>query len=124
MRPYIYPSPDERPVTLDHQHNPAATFHNPLGADDLQDALSLHLPGRPYEGLARGLAAEFPRPKHRLLGVRDESLVEPLVNNAPRDSEVYRGVCVLRVEQQATPRFDGHYTFKVGNPILAKSKEV
>jgi CRISPR-associated endoribonuclease Cas6 len=31
---------------------------------------------------------------------------------------------VVRIEQQATPRFGSRYTFKVGSPVLAKSKEV
>src|SRR5437762_459812 len=65
-----------------------------------------------------------PRGAHWFISFHDESLVEPLVNTALRDPEVCCGMRVVRIEQQATPRFGTRHTFKVGSPVLAKSKEV
>lgn len=124
MRLHFYLSPNERPVPFDYQHYLTGAFHKWLGANDLHDRLSLYSLSWLYEGRARGRAIEFPRGAHWFLSVHDESIAEPVVNSALRDPEVCCGMRVLRIEQQATPRFGGRYTFKVGSPVLAKSKEV
>jgi CRISPR-associated endoribonuclease Cas6 len=124
MRLHFYLSPNEQPVPFDYQHYLTGAFHKWLGANDLHDALSLYSLSWLYEGRARGGAIEFPRGAHWFLSVHDESLVEPLVNNALGDPEVCCGMRVTRIEQQATPRFGNRYTFKVGSPVLARSREV
>jgi hypothetical protein len=37
--------------------------------------------------------------------------------------EVCYGMRVVRIEQQAPPNFGAYYAFKVGSPVLAKSKK-
>lgn len=72
----------------------------------------------------RGSALEFPDGARFFISLHDESLVEQVVNNALIDPEVCCGMRVSRLTQQATPRFGSRYTFKVGSPVLAKSKEI
>lgn len=124
MRLHLYLSPNERPVPFDYQHYLTGAFHKWLGENDLHDRLSLYSLSWLYEGRARGGAIEFPRGAHWFLSLHDESLAGPLVNGALRDPEVCCGMRVIRVEQQATPHFGVRHTFKVGSPVLAKSKEV
>ena len=123
MRLHLYLSPNEQPVPFDYQHYLTGAFHKWLGANQLHDALSLYSLSWLYEGRARGRALEFPRGAHWFLSFHDESLIEPLVNNALRDSEVCCGMRVIRIEQQATPRFGPRFTFKVGSPVLARSNK-
>lgn len=124
MRLHLYLSPNERPVPFDYQHYLTGAFHKWLGENDLHDRLSLYSLSWLYEGRARERAIEFPRGAHWFLSLHDESLAEPLVNGALRDPEVCCGMRVVRIEQQATPRFGPRHTFKVGSPVLAKSREV
>lgn len=124
MRLHLFLSPNERPVPFGYQHYLTGAFHKWLGANNLHDALSLYSLSWLYEGQARGKALEFPRGAHWFLSVHDETLAEPLVNNALRDPEVCCGMRVARIEQQATPRFGPRFTFRVASPVLAKSKEM
>jgi CRISPR-associated endoribonuclease Cas6 len=124
VRLHFYLSPNERPVPFDYQHYLTGAFHKWIGANDLHDALSLYSLSWLYEGRARGQAIEFPRGAHWFISLHDESLVEAIVNNALADPEVCCGMRVVRIEQQATPRFGSRHTFKVGSPVLAKSKEI
>lgn len=124
MRLHFFLSPNERPVPFDYQHYLTGAFHKWVGANDLHDAISLYSLSWLYEGHARGGAVEFPRGAHWFLSVHDESVVEGIVNNALADPEVCCGMRVARIEQQPTPRFGTRHTFKVGSPVLAKSKEV
>lgn len=123
MRLHFFLSPNERPVPFDYQHYLTGAFHKWVGANDLHDAISLYSLSWLYEGRARDGAIEFPRGAHWFLSVHDESLVEMIVNNALADPEVCCGMRVGRIEQQQTPRFGSRHTFKVGSPVLAKSKE-
>lgn len=123
MRLHFFLSPNERPVPFDYQHFLTGAFHKWVGANDLHDAISLYSLSWLYEGRARGGAVEFPRGAHWFLSVHDESLVEVIVTNALADPEICCGMRVARIEQEQTPRFGPRHTFKVGSPVLAKSKE-
>ncbi len=124
MRLHFFLSPNNQPVPFDYQHYLTGTFHKWLGANQLHDALSLYSLSWLYEGSARGRMLEFPRGAHWFISLHDESLVETLVNHALSDPDVCCGMRVMRIEQQATPNFGNSYTFKVGSPVLARSKEI
>lgn len=124
MRLHFFLSPNEQPVPFDYQHYLTGAFHKWVGTNDLHDAISLYSLSWLYEGRARSGAIEFPRGAHWFVSMHDDSLVDPIVNSALVDPEVCCGMRVSRIEQQQTPRFGPRHTFKVGSPILAKSKEV
>lgn len=124
MRLHFYLSPNIKPVPFEYQHYLTGTFHKWLGANQLHDALSLYSLSWLYEGRASNGIIEFPRGAHWFISLHDESLGEPLVNNALSNPEVCCGMKVTRIEQQATPRFGHRYTFKVGSPVLARSQEI
>jgi CRISPR-associated endoribonuclease Cas6 len=69
-------------------------------------------------------ALDFPRGARFFISLHDDALMERLVNSALADPEVCCGMRVARIEQQATPHFGTRYTFKVGSPVLARSKEI
>lgn len=124
MRLHFYLSPNNQPVPFAYQHYLTSAFHKWLGANQLHDALSLYSLSWLYEGRAHNGMIEFPRGAHWFISVHDDSLSEPIVNQALADPEVCCGMRVIRIEQQPTPRFGPRYTFKVGSPILAKSNEL
>jgi CRISPR-associated endoribonuclease Cas6 len=123
MRLHFFLSPNEQPVPFDYQHYLTGAFHKWVGANDLHDAISLYSLSWLYEGRARSGAIEFPRGAHWFVSMHDDSLVDPIINSALIDPEVCCGMRVSRIEQQQTPCFGHRHTFKVGSPILAKSKE-
>jgi CRISPR-associated endoribonuclease Cas6 len=124
MRLHFLLSPNHQPVPFAYQHFLTGAFHKWLGANELHDALSLYSLSWLDGSRMRGGALEFPDGARFFISLHDESLIEPIVNNALVDPEVCCGMRVTRIEQQATPRFGSRHTFKVGSPILAKSKEM
>jgi CRISPR-associated endoribonuclease Cas6 len=124
VRLHFYLSPNRQPVPFDYQHFLTGVLHKWLGTNQLHDALSLYSLSWLYDGQAQRGSVEFPRGAHFFLSLHDDALVEPLVNRALADPEVCCGMSVSRIEQQATPRFGHRHTFKVGSPVLARSKEV
>lgn len=124
MRLHFTLSPNQQPVPFAYQHYLTGAFHKWLGANDLHDRLSLYsLSWLDGSRMRRG-ALDFPGGARFFISLYDESLAEQIVNTALRDPEVCCGMRVIRIEQQATPRFGERYTFKVGSPVLAKSREV
>lgn len=126
MRIHFHLSPNRQPVPFAYQHFLTGAFHKWLGHDnELHDPISLYSLSWLYEGHARrGGHLEFPRGAHWFLSVHDETLVQQIVTGALADTEVCCGMHVTKIEQQATPDFGTRYTFKVGSPVLVRSKEI
>jgi CRISPR-associated endoribonuclease Cas6 len=124
VRLHFYLSPNDQPVPFSYQHYLTGAFHKWFGSNELHDALSLYSLSWLYEGRARNGALEFACGAHWFISLHEESLGEPLVNNALSNPEVCCGMKVIRIEQQTTPRFGDRYTFKVGSPVLARSQEI
>jgi CRISPR-associated endoribonuclease Cas6 len=117
-------SPNRQPVPFSYQHFLTGAFHKWLGPNPIHDELSLYSLSWLDGSRMRGGALEFPDGARWFVSLHDESLVETIVNSALADPEVCCGMRVTRITQQATPRFRSRHTFKVGSPVLAKSKEV
>jgi len=124
MRLHFTLGPNQQSVPFAYQHFLTGALHKWLGPNDLHDRLSLYSLSWLDGSRMRGDALEFPRGARFFISLHDESLVETIVNNALADPEVCCGMRVARIEQQATPRFGDRHTFKVGSPVLAKSKEI
>ncbi|MEJ7714031.1 MAG: CRISPR-associated endoribonuclease Cas6 [Pyrinomonadaceae bacterium] len=125
MRLHFDLSPNQQPVPFAYQHYLTGAFHKWLGPENqLHDALSLYSLSWLDGSLMRRGALEFPRGAKWFISFHNESLIERIVNSALADPEVCCGMRVTRIEQQATPHFGDRYTFKVGSPVLARSKEV
>jgi CRISPR-associated endoribonuclease Cas6 len=113
-----------QPVPFDYQHCLTGIFHKWLGHNALHDTLSLYsLSWLDGSRMHRG-ALEFPQGARWFISLYDESLVEQIVNRALADPEVCGGMRVVHIKQQMTPSFGNRYTFKVGSPVLARSKEI
>jgi CRISPR-associated endoribonuclease Cas6 len=123
MRLHLHLSPNGRSVPFDYQHHLIGAFHKWLGPNELHDRLSLYSLSWLDGSRMRGSALEFPRGARFFISLYDEPLAETIVNSALTEPEVCCGMRVVRIEQQATPNFGSRYTFKVGSPVLAKSKE-
>jgi CRISPR-associated endoribonuclease Cas6 len=124
MRLHFTLTPNQQPVPFAYQHFLTGAFHKWLGPNQLHDRLSLYSLSWLDGSRMRGGALDFPHGARFFVSIYDESLIETIVNNALADPELCCGMRVIRIEQQQTPHFGERYTFKVGSPVLAKSKEV
>jgi CRISPR-associated endoribonuclease Cas6 len=124
MRLHFTLSPNRQPVPFAYQHFLTGAFHKWLGENSQHDEISLYSLSWLDGSLMKNGALEFPRGARFFISFYDDALAEKIVNNALADTEVCCGMSVTRIEQQATPRFGSRYTFKVGSPVLAKSKEI
>ncbi len=125
MRLHFKLSPNLLPMPFDYQHALTGAFHKWVGPDNsLHNQTSLYsLSWLDGSRAVRG-ALEFPRGATWFISYHDDlDLTEQLVNAALRDPEVCYGMSVVSVEQQATPRFGHRHAFKVGSPVLARSKQ-
>jgi CRISPR-associated endoribonuclease Cas6 len=117
-------SPNQRPVPFAYQHFLTSAFHKWLGPNPIHDGLSLYSLSWFGGGRLRGGGLEFPDGARFFISLHDEALAEPLVSGALGDPDVCCGMRVTRIEQQPTPGFGPRHIFKVGSPVLAKSKEL
>jgi CRISPR-associated endoribonuclease Cas6 len=124
MRLHFFLTSNRQAVPFSYQHFLTGALHKWLDANRLHDRLSLYSLSWLDGGRMRAGALEFSGGARFFISLHDESLVEPIVNSALADPEVCCGMHVSRIEQQPTPRFGTRHTFKVGSPVLAKSKEV
>ncbi len=123
MRLHFNLSPNEQLVPFAYQHFLTGTFNKWLSHNELHDEISLYSLSWLYEGKARRGALEFPRGAHWFISLHDETLAQTIVNAALADPDVCCGMRVVKIEQQATPHFGDRYIFKVGSPVLVRSKE-
>lgn len=124
VRLHFFLSPNVEPVPFDYQHYLTGAFHKWLGHNTQHDEISLYsLSWLDGSSMTRG-ALNFPRGARFFISFHDDALAERVVNGALTDPEVCRGMRVMEINQQPTPRFGERHTFKVGSPVLAKSKEV
>src|SRR5262249_7124395 len=77
-----------------------------------------------FGGSFRDGALHFPRGAKWFLSIYDESLIPEFEDAVLSDPQVCCGMKVLKIRKQETPVFGSRYLFKVGSPVLAKSKEV
>ena len=125
MRLHFTLSPNQEPVPFDYQHFLTGAFHKWLGPrNDIHDSLSLY--SLSWLGGSRILngCLDFPHSARWFISFHDESLADRIVQGALAHPEVCCGMYVIRIEQQRTPHFSNHYTFKVASPVLAKSSEL
>ena len=69
-------------------------------------------------------ALDFPRGARWFISFHDDALASIIIDRALIDTEVCCGMRAAKIVQQQTPGFSNSYTFKVGSPVLAKSKEM
>jgi CRISPR-associated endoribonuclease Cas6 len=111
-------------MPFDYQHFLAGAFNKWLEHNTQHDEISLYSLSWLYGGFARNGSLEFPKGAKWFISVYDESVVPKLVDNILVHPNVCCGMRVTKVAQQETPSFDGYYAFKVGSPVLAKSKMI
>jgi CRISPR-associated endoribonuclease Cas6 len=124
MRLHFTLSPNQEPVPFNYQHFLTGAFHKWLGENEQHDTISLYSLSWLYDGFARNGALEFPRGGQWFLSIYNESLISKMIDNILAQPDVCCGMRVTKIVQQETPRFGNHYAFKVGSPVLAKSKEI
>lgn len=122
MRLHFTLSPNTEPVGFDYQHLLTGVFHKWLGQNDLHDKISLYSLGNLSNGWMRGGKLEFPKGASWFVSFYEEQYAEKLVGGALDSPEVFGGMRVVNIRQQATPDFGSRYRFVVGSPVLAKGK--
>ncbi|MFL6215832.1 MAG: CRISPR-associated endoribonuclease Cas6 [Blastocatellia bacterium] len=124
MRLHFTLSPSQEPVPFNYQHFLTGAFHKWLGDNEQHDRISLYSLSWLYDGFARNEALEFPKGARWFISLYDESLIPKMLDNILAQPDVCCGMQVTKIVQQETPRFGDYYAFKVGSPVLAKSKEI
>lgn len=124
MRLHFDLSPNQEPVPFDYQHFLIGVFNKWLGNNEQHDEISLYSLSWLYQGFARNGALEFPKGARWFISVYDESLIPKMTDSILAQPDVCCGMRVIKTVQQKTPDFDDTYTFKVGSPVLAKSKMI
>ncbi|MFL6276007.1 MAG: CRISPR-associated endoribonuclease Cas6, partial [Blastocatellia bacterium] len=123
MRLHFTLSPNQEPVPFDYQHFLTGAFHKWLGNNEQHDTISLYSLSWLYDGFACNRALEFPKGARWFISLYDESMIPEMLDNILAQSDVCCGMQVTKIVQQETPSFGNYYAFKVGSPVLAKSKE-
>ncbi len=130
MRLHFTLSPNNKTVPFDYQHYLTGAFHKWIGDNDLHDGISLYslswLQGgvtmRQGKRIEGGL--DFPDSARWFVSSHDETLMQKIADGAMRDSVVCCGMSVREVHAQLTPDFGARFCFKVGSPVLARSKDI
>ena len=124
MRLHFHLSPNQEPVPFDYQHFLTGAFNKWLGNNTQHDEISLYSLSWLYQGFARNGGLEFPKGALWFISIYDESLIAKITDNILTQPDVCCGMRVTKIIQQNTPDFNGYYAFKVGSPVLAKSKMI
>lgn len=124
MRLHFNLSPNQEPVPFDYQHFLTGAFNKWLGDNDQHDEISLYSLSWLYHGFSRNGALEFPKGAGWFISVHDESLISKITDNILTQPDVCCGMRVIKIVQQDTPQFGDYWAFKVGSPVLAKSKMI
>jgi CRISPR-associated endoribonuclease Cas6 len=124
MRLHFDLSPNQEPVPFDYQHFLTGAFNKWIGNNEQHDEISLYSLSWLYQGFARNGALEFPNGARWFISIYDQSLIPKITDNILTQPDVCCGMRVTKIIQQDTPGFDGYYAFKVGSPVLAKSKMI
>jgi len=130
MRLHFQLTPNTQTVPFDYQHFLTGRLHAWLGNNDLHDGISLYSLGWLHGGVTRrdgkriegGL--DFPRGAGWFVSAHDETLLQKIADAALRDGDVCCGMSIVEIRTQKTPDFGPRFCFKVGSPILARSKEI
>ncbi|PYS91676.1 MAG: CRISPR-associated endoribonuclease Cas6 [Acidobacteria bacterium] len=124
MRLHFTLSPNQQPVPFAYQHFLTGAFHKWLGHNPQHDDISLYSLSWLDGGFMKNGALEFPCGARWFISFHDDTLAGSIIDHTLADPEVCCGMHVARIAQQQTPEFGDNYTFKVGSPVLAKSKEI
>ena len=122
MRLHFNLSPNTEPISFAYQHKLTGVFHKWLAANDLHDAISLY--SLSWLDGSRRIAnrLEFPNGAKWFVSFYEDEYAERLVIGALSDPEMFGGMRVTRIEQQATPDFGEKYKFKAASPVFVKGK--
>ena len=124
MRLHFTLTPNQEPVPFAYQHFLTGAFHKWLGPNQQHDDISLYSLSWLDGGFMKNGALDFPRGARWFISFHDDALANSIIDHALAEPEVCCGMRVVRIVQQQTPMFGPRYTFKVGSPVLAKSKEI
>jgi len=124
MRLHFTLTPNSQPAPFAYQHFLTGAFNKWLGHNPQHDEISLYSLSWLQGGFMKDGALEFSSGARWFISFYDESLTQTIVDNVLKQPEVCCGMRVERIVQQQTPDFGSRYTFKVGSPVLARSKEV
>lgn len=123
MRLHFTLSPNTQPVPFAYQHWLTGTFHKWLKNNDLHDKISLYSLSWLAGSHRVANRLEFTRGAKWFVSFFEDEHAEKLVGGALSDPEMFCGMRVTRIEQQAAPDFGTKYCFKVASPVFVKGKQ-
>ncbi len=113
------------PVPFTHLHRLTGFLHDRIGKNNLHDGLSLYSFGWLAKGQKRGEGRDahltFPHGTDWRVSFHDAGVAKRLIEGIMRDSEVFAGMRVFEVKEQAVPAFNGSYRFKTDKaPVIVR----
>jgi len=112
-----------KPVPFNHLHWLTGRLNRWLVDNAMHDATSLYSFGWLEGAKPRSGALHFPRGASWRISFYDASVSNRLIAGILRDPEVFAGMRVFEVQEQATPQFGGCVRFLTDRgPILARQK--
>lgn len=123
MRLHFTLSPNRETVQFAYQHRLTGVLHKWLADNDLHDKISLYSLSW-LDGSRRIRSRlDFKNGAKWFVSFFEDEYAERLVSGALLDPEIFCGMRVERIEQQATPNFGAKYTFKVASPVFVKGRQ-
>ena len=121
MRLHLQLSPNTEPVPFDHLHQLTGALHKWLGENDIHDGLSLYSFGWLHGAKRKGDQLTFPQGSIWNISFYDEAIAKKLLQGVLRQPDLFSGLRVTEVQEQATPSFGNFYRFRTDHSaILAR----
>ncbi len=121
MRLQLQLSPNTEPVSFNHLHQLTGALHKWLGENDIHDGLSLYSFGW-LRGAKRKIDhLNFPVGSLWNISFYEDSVSKKLLQGILRQPDLFSGMRVMEVQEQATPSFGNFYRFRTDqSAILAR----
>ena len=121
MRLQLQLSPSTQPVSFDHLHQLTGALHKWLGENDIHDGLSLYSFGWLRGGKRKNDQLNFPAGSLWNISFYDDSVAKKLLQGILQQPDLFSGMRVIEVQEQATPTFGNFYRFRTDqSAILAR----
>ena len=127
MRLQLHLSPNTEPVPFNHLHCLTGTLHKWLGKNNVHDGLSLYSFGWLRGAKRTSEHLHFPTGSLWNISFYDAELPgndvsKKLIQGILKQPEVFAGMQVTQVQEQATPEFGNFYRFRTDHSAILARK--
>ena len=122
MRLNLKLTANREPVPFNHLHWLTGFLHDRIGENALHDGLSLYSFGWFQKGRGENGHLTFPEGAAWRVSFHDAAAAKRLIDGIMQKPEVFCGMRIYEVKEQAVPVFSGCYRFEVDAPVIARRR--